>query len=1398
MNNADIKTIQLLVNSEQAAKRLDDLKARLVTIKQKKDEAFEKGDATAFALYSKELTKTQREIGKVETKAQTLTRALHNLDKATPKELRKTIKQLTDELNSGKIQRGSKEWNTLTGAIREAKEALRNVNNELSAVDKAQGGGFFKNLGDKWAGFAITARGFIDTLTGAKQKMEEFVNAYAQMEESKANVRKYTGLTKEEVDDLNESLQKMDTRTSREQLNALAGDAGRLGITAKDKILEFVQAADIINVALGDDLGDGAVANVGKLAMLFEEDKRLGLKDAMLATASTINELAQNSSASAGYLEDFTARVSGVGKMAGLSQAQIMGFAAVLDENMQQDETAATAFAQLLAKMYSEPAKFASYAGKSVKEFSDLLRNDANEAVLSFFANVKAQGGFQEIAPMLEGMGLSGTRATSVLTTIADKLDNVRRMQEMATKAYQDGTSAQNEFAVQNSTVQAELDKAKNNAANLSAEYGKSLYPAYTAIINGTGTLMGALVEVVKWLRNHKTAVVTVTATILIYNTALKAQTLLLSLNRAGILATIQQTTLYKAALNLAATAQAGFHVATTLMTKGLTAARIEFALLKSAMAKHPFGIIAIALTTVIGLILQFTDLLDDEADKVEEGNKKLSARERLLNEINDAHRSANEQTAAEIDRVKELLRVARDENATREERIKAINELNRIAPDWNGTLDKEGRLHERNARAIENYIEQLKKKALAEALYEKIVKAMSKKADADLAVAGWEQWLGKVKKQQNKPENQPVYRTTVYARAEWDYTSDNTGTEQTNPNYDNWKARERKARERLAAWRKKQTDADKIIQGYIDYAKNQGVDKMLSNLRQGYNAFGQSSPTTTTTTTGGSGNGKSNGKTTAKTDDKTKAAADKIQSELLANQVALDVSYDQRLITQRQYEDESYALELAALEKTRDLYAEGTDDYNKYQKQIFQLNESHRRDLEQHRRELAQLSIQDIERQEREEQDAAQRQFIDGTLSEEQYEAEKDRIKLKHLRARADYYRKNGFEDEARKADAAAEAEDLRQREERYRDYLEQAKKMEQEYFAKSIDEREQMELALLDELINQGVIAAEKKEEYEAQIRKKYNKERATKKEDSPLAPASGVAGDFVGIFQKLEALQTKIKDGEQSWEDYAAVAVASLALVSSTTAEVSQIFTAKQQEEENAINQRYDAEIKKAGENSAKGKKLEEQKQKALAKVKQKYNKKAMAIEIAQAVASTAMAAINAYASASKVSWVLGPIAAAMAVAAGGIQIAAIKKQHEAQQAGYYSGGFTGGTRYRREAGVVHEGEFVANHEAVNNPNVLPVLRLIDNAQRNNTIASLTAADVSRAISAPQAAAATASSAPAVQVIDTANERTANAIERLNQHIEQGIHASVSITGDDGIERQMNRYNDLKKRR
>lgn len=1393
MTSNDIKTIQLIVNSEQATKRLDDLKSKLIQIKQKKDEAFEKGDASAFDLYSKELRKTQKEISKVETRAEGMARTLRNLDKATPKQLRATLNELTKQINSGKVERGSKEWNTLTEAIKRTKEELKMVDNELAAVEKANGN-FIERVGKKWSGFVVTIRGALDGFSALKGFMEEYIQQYATMDEAKANVRKYTGLSKEDVDDLNESLKKMDTSTSREQLNALAGDAGRLGITAKDKILDFVQAADIINVALGDDLGDGAVANVGKLAMLFEEDRRLGLKQAMLSTASTINELAQNSSAGAGYLEDFTARVAGVGKMVGLTQPQIMGFAAVLDESMLQDETAATAFSQLISKIYQEPAKFAQYAGKSVKEFSNLLKTDANAAILAFFQNLKAQGGFEKIAPILEEMNLSGTRATGVLSTIADKLGNVSKMQKLATDAYNEGSSATKEFGEQNETVTAKLAKAEKDARDLREELGEQLLPAYVALTNTGSAFLATIISLIQFIKTHYKGIISITAAILTYNAVLKATVAWEALHNVNlkakadsIILNIKQTALYRSALNLAAAAHAAFHVAITLMTKGLTAARLEFALLKAAMAKHPFGLIAIAIATVIGLILQFTGLLGDETDAAKDSTKALNGKKRALQDFSEAQRQANENTVKEIDRVQQLLKVARDEKASREERLRAIQELNNIAPDWHGNLDREGKLHERNAKAIDNYIEQLKKKALAEAMYERLVKAMGEKMDADLAIAAWERTMRRIKKDLAKPENQPEYEDSFIGHTNGIVTS---YSKQTNENYSNLQAQYNHAESRLKAWQNKQVSTKDYITSVENLAKQYGVDKELSALRRGEDIRGEGSTTSGKTIHTSSGKSGKSGKST---DDPNKEKIDQLDKERLALQLNAEIDYVQDKKTYREYQQALLAIDEDILTQKRDLYAVDSEEWNKYQKQLLDLAKERKEQEEQWNLEL-------IQRNEHEEKMAAQQKFIDGEITEEQYNKRMNQIKLDYLDKYATHYKTINDPEKAAEYERQVEEESNRQKLELKRGYLEQAKMMEQEYFAKSIDEREQMEIALLNELVEQGAIAADKKPEYEKKIREKYEKEReASNKKESPLGQATGVAGDFLDIFKKLEDLQKKIKDGKADWEDYAAVAVASLSFVSSTTAAVSQLFTAKQQEEENAINRRYDAEIKKVGENTTKGKKLEEKRQKELAKVKQKYNKKAMKMEIAQAVASTAMAAINAYASASKVSWLLGPIAAAMAVAAGGIQIAAIKKQHEAQAEGYYSGGFTGGSSYRREAGVVHEGEFVANHRAVNNPNILPVLRLIDHAQRNNTIASLTAADVSRSISAPQTAArAAASSAPALQLIDTTQGRTAAAIERLNTKLDEGIHASVSITGEDGIERQWTRYNNLKKNR
>lgn len=379
--------------------------------------------------YDKEIAAAKRSAADLARENKLIDTTLENISGSSLRDLEYSLKIVNERLADTK--QGSEAFDMLNEKAKALKAQIAAVNGEQQ-TSSSLFGRVVKGLNENWG--AISQG--IATLTGLSYTIRQCVNAYTEMDQEMNNVRKYTGQSMEEVVEMNETFKEMDTRTPRKQLNELAESAGRLGITSKSSIEEFVDAADKIQVALGDDLGDGAIDKVGKLAMAFGEDDRLGLRGAMLATGSAINELAQNSSASAGYLVEFTARVAGVGKQVGLSQAQIMGFGAVLDENMQKDEMAATAFAQLLTKMATDTKTFAKMAGVDVKTFSELVKNDMNKAVITLMDNLKSKGGLDQLGKMFGDMGLDGARAVSVLTTMADKVDDVRKRQEIATDAY--------------------------------------------------------------------------------------------------------------------------------------------------------------------------------------------------------------------------------------------------------------------------------------------------------------------------------------------------------------------------------------------------------------------------------------------------------------------------------------------------------------------------------------------------------------------------------------------------------------------------------------------------------------------------------------------------------------------------------------------------------------------------------------------------------------------------------------------------------------------------------------------------------------------------------------------------------------------------------------------------
>lgn len=625
---------------------------------------------------SKESDKLRRQIEKnlkTEEKYQKgleeTKRVLENLSGASYKELIMARNRVKEQLKT--MTRGTKEYNDLLRVLQRTEVEVTAASNAMNA-SAMTGQGVFTRLASFLHKYLVILTGVGAGLAGAIAAGRKAVSAYAEMDDVMANVMKYTGMTKDEVVDLNESLKAMDTRTAREALNGLAADAGRLGIKGKKDILEFVDAADKINVALGEDLGDDAVKNIGKLAQMFGEDDRLGLRGAMLATGSAVNELAQNSSAAEQYIVEFTARVAGMSNQAGIAQSAIMGYASALDQNMQQVEMSATAFQSLVTAMVKAPEKFAAIAGKPVQEFADLIRNDANEAVLQLLESLRARGGFSELAPIFDEMHLSGQRAIGVLSTLATKVDDVRAAQALANQAYEDGTSVINEFNVQNNTVQASMDKAKKRLQDIRIELGEQIRPLMSKIVT-TGSLT------VKGLAKLVTFTIKYRATIVATTIALAA---------------------YYAWVNRAVVADK----LKVFWTDTLTA---SFKKLWATIKANPIGAVLTALT--IGITL-----LKNWSDNVKKARQEQEA-------LNNAKQKAVNDAKAEAQHMRALLDIAKDEAVTKEQRMSAINQIKDASGGYLDFLVAEKVKTEELTEAVNDYLSLVENARMAESLQQRL-----------------------------------------------------------------------------------------------------------------------------------------------------------------------------------------------------------------------------------------------------------------------------------------------------------------------------------------------------------------------------------------------------------------------------------------------------------------------------------------------------------------------------------------------------------------------------------------------------------------------------------------------------------------------------------------------------
>ncbi len=697
MNAQDIKTVKLVINSDQAQQKLDDINKKLETARQKRAEAFERGDAKALQTYTREVKNLERQAKRMQSRAQTVEKVLKNLDKATPKELKETIKEINKELESGNVERGSDQWKTLTRALTEARTELNKISEETKAAEIG-----LDKWGNKWVGFSTIITYAKDILSNALNTMQGYVEEFAEMDEHLANVTKYTGMSREEVEELNEAFKRMDTRTSRAALNDLAADAGRLGIQSKQQVLDFVDAANVLNVALGEDLGEGAVKNIGKLAQLFGDSERMGLKQAMLATGSTINELAQSSSANEGYIMDFTARLSGMARQAGMTQAQVMGLASVMDQSMVNAEEGSTALNRLIQELYTKPAEMAKAVGLDVKKFTTLVKQDANAALLEFASAAQKLGGMDALAPRMAELQLTGVGVTKVITSLANNLELVRNTQLQATEAFAQADSVQKEYDKANNTTQAQLEKSKQKLADLRTELGEKLMPVFTTATNGLTAFLQALMAVGTFAAQNIGILSTLTISVFSYITAVKIYT-------------VAETT-KNIAVSMFSRAAATVRVAGLMLTASYAKLTGNAVLLRAAQMKlnatmlaNPYAAVLAAVVAVIGAVYLLASR-----------TKELTREQRLQKEIQadsmELEKQGAEATAKTQNKIKLLTAIVHDNTRSLAERKKAINALQQIAPQYQAEINEEGRITRENTKALTDYIEQLKKKAIAQA----------------------------------------------------------------------------------------------------------------------------------------------------------------------------------------------------------------------------------------------------------------------------------------------------------------------------------------------------------------------------------------------------------------------------------------------------------------------------------------------------------------------------------------------------------------------------------------------------------------------------------------------------------------------------------------------------------
>ena len=324
------------------------------------------------------------------------------------------------------------------------------------------------------------------------------IKASLDFESTFTSVRKTVDATEAEFDALAASSKAMSTQiaASTGEINEVMATAGQLGIR-NDYLVDF--ARTMIDLGNSTDIvANEAASTLAKFANITNMDQSL-----FGNLGATLVDLGNKFATTESSIMEMSLRLAAAGHQVGLSEAQILGFAAALSSVGIEAEMGGSAFSKALVKMEVAAATggealedFARVSGLTAEGFKSLFENDPAAAFQAFITGLSRmdEEGISAIAT-LSDIGIAEVRLRDTLLRAVNANELFARTQDVAINAWQENTALTVEAGKRYATTESRLINLKNTALLFAQQIGDDLNPTIQSLIDGAGDLMEGFLD---------------------------------------------------------------------------------------------------------------------------------------------------------------------------------------------------------------------------------------------------------------------------------------------------------------------------------------------------------------------------------------------------------------------------------------------------------------------------------------------------------------------------------------------------------------------------------------------------------------------------------------------------------------------------------------------------------------------------------------------------------------------------------------------------------------------------------------------------------------------------------------------------------------------------------------